>query len=240
MLIVPAICIQDGRCVCGSNYEPYKLVSDDPVDMAGRWMDRGAPLVHVLDLDGAQSGLPVNQDLIVQIAQRFPNLPLRVEGGISDLATIERYIKSGVNELVLGIQVAQDSKFVEGLCRAFPEKISFAMQRKEGKLISSDSDGQSKLPAAELIRSLAGKNIQSLIYRDLDSAGKAEGVNIDAITKLADVLSIPLVVSGGVTNMDDIRELYCEADKGITGVIVNRAFYDETLDLAEAQLYCEE
>ena len=237
MLVIPAIDLKDGKCVRlrQGRMDDETIFSDDPVAMAGKWVEAGARRLHIVDLNGAFDGKPVNGDVIKAIASTYPDLPIQVGGGIRDEDTIEAYIEAGVQYVILGTKAVSAPHFVSDVCVEFPNHIIVGLDAKDGKVAI---DGWSKLSGHDVIdlaKHFQDDGVEAIIYTDIGRDGMMTGVNVDATVKLASEISIPVVAAGGITNIDDIRRL-CEVfDEGIMGAITGRAIYEGTLDFAEAQ-----
>jgi len=237
LLVIPAIDLKDGKCVRlrQGRMDDVTVFSDDPVETAGRWVKAGARRLHVVDLNGARSGAPVNADAIEAIISAYPDLPVQVGGGIRDEDTIETYVNLGVRYVILGTKAVNAPHFVSDVCAEFPNHIIVGLDAKDGKVAI---DGWSKLSGHDVIdlaRKFQDMGVEAIVYTDIGRDGMMTGVNIDATVKLANAISIPVIASGGVTNLDDIRKLCAVADNGIVGAITGRAIYEGTLDFAEAQ-----
>lgn len=242
MNILPAIYLKQGKCVhlTGCKLDQYSIFSDDPVDRAGRWMDADVQELYLFDVDGAVQGNPVHQEQIIAIAQRFPNLVLHVEGGIRSELDVERYLKSGLKSVTLSSQAIEDPAFVAEMCKRFPECIKVSLNLIEGRVYTHAGQKESSLPAEVWAKQLSAADISALVYRDSLRVGTCEGCNIEEALKLAEASRVPLWVSGGVADMDDIRALYSESESGIETVVVSRALDEKVLSLKEAQDYCED
>jgi phosphoribosylformimino-5-aminoimidazole carboxamide ribotide isomerase len=242
MNIIPTINLMQGKCVhvSGEYLDTCHTFSDDPIDLAGRWMDRGVKDLYVFDVEGALRGEAKHRDIIISIAQRFPNLSLHVEGGIRSEASVEDYLKAGVKSVTLGSQAIDDPAFVVELCKRFPEQIKVSLTLNEGLVRTEGGKNISSISASVWASQLSGADIGALIYRDSARVGLCQGVNIDEAVRLAKVSRAPLWISGGVADMDDIRALYSESDVGIEAVLISRALDEKSLSLNEAQDYCEE
>lgn len=242
MLIIPVLYIKAGRCVqaSGKAFHEGSVVSDDPVDTAGRWMDAGVQCLHIFDVDGAQQGRAVNKALIIDIAQRFPNLVLHIEGGVRSLADIEAYLKAGSNKVVLSTKALEDPAFVSSLCKAFPERVIVSLNLTEDGVVSNAGSQLSALSAKEWLERYNAVGIAALILRDSERTGSLDGVNIEDSAALAEAALMPVWVAGGVSDMDDIKGLYAESELGIEGVMIGRALDEKRLSVIEAQQYCEE
>lgn len=241
MLVIPAIDLKDGQCVRLKQgvMEDSTVFGDDPVAMAGRWVDEGARRLHLVDLNGAFDGKPVNGEAVKAIAQAYKNLPIQIGGGIRDMQTIEAYLEAGVSYLIIGTKAVKEPEFVTQACREFPGHIIVGLDAKNG-LVATDGWAEvSSIQATELARRFEQDGVQSIVYTDISRDGMMQGVNIDATVQLARASSLPVIASGGVTNMDDIQALAAVAVEGIEGAITGRAIYEGTLDLKEAQHYLD-
>ncbi len=241
MLIIPAIDLKDGACVRlrQGRMDDSTVFSDDPVAMAGRWVDAGARRLHLVDLNGAFAGEPVNGGVVKAIAEAYPHLPIQIGGGIRDLKTIEAYIKAGVKYLIIGTKAVKEPGFVAEACKAFPGHIIVGLDAKNG-LVATDGWAEvSTVKATDLAKRFEQDGVSSIVYTDIDRDGMMQGVNVEATVAMAQASSIPVIASGGITNMDDIKQLQAMAHKGILGAITGRAIYEGTLNVAEAQAYCD-
>ncbi|HSH29788.1 MAG TPA: 1-(5-phosphoribosyl)-5-[(5-phosphoribosylamino)methylideneamino]imidazole-4-carboxamide isomerase [Thiohalobacter sp.] len=241
MLLIPAIDLKDGQCVRlrQGRMEDATVFSADPIEVAQRWVDAGARRLHLVDLNGAFAGQPVNADVIRRIAERFPELPIQVGGGIRDEDTVQTYLDAGVQYVIIGTKAVSTPHFINDLCMEFPGHIIVGLDARDGKVAI---DGWSKLSNHDVIdmaQRFERDGVEAIVYTDISRDGMMEGVNIDATVKLAQSITIPVIASGGVTNIEDIRRLCDVADEGIMGAIIGRALYEGTLDLAEAQKYVQ-
>ncbi|MDX1514433.1 MAG: 1-(5-phosphoribosyl)-5-[(5-phosphoribosylamino)methylideneamino]imidazole-4-carboxamide isomerase [Gammaproteobacteria bacterium] len=237
MLLIPAIDIKGGRCVRlrQGRMDEETVYSDDPVAMAARWVAAGARRLHVIDLDGAATGEPVNLELIRQIVEAHPGVPVQVGGGIRDDETIEAYINAGAEYVILGTKAVSAPHFVADTCVEFPGHIVVALDARDGKVAI---DGWSKLSnhdVLDLAQKFEREGVEGILFTDISRDGMLTGVNVEATAALAREISIPVIASGGVGGLDDIRLLCERAEDGIFGVITGRAIYDGTLDFAEGQ-----
>ena len=237
MLVIPAIDLKDGACVRLRQglMEDSTVFSDNPVATARRWVDAGARRLHLVDLNGAFAGEPVNGDAVTQIARAFPELPIQIGGGIRNLETIEHYVNAGVGFVIVGTQAVKQPDFVAEACAAFPGKIIVGLDAKNG-LVATDGWAEvSALQATDLARQFENDGVSAIVYTDIARDGMMQGVNVAATVAMAEASAIPVIASGGITNLDDIRALAQVADAGIVGAITGRAIYEGSLDLAEAQ-----
>jgi phosphoribosylformimino-5-aminoimidazole carboxamide ribotide isomerase len=237
MLLIPAIDLKDGKCVRlrQGRMEEDTVFSDDPVAVADRWVEVGARRLHVVDLNGAFAGRPVNAEAIRRIAEAHPDVPIQVGGGIRDDDTIELYLSMGVSYVILGTNAVNVPHFVGDACSEFPGHIMVGLDAKEGKVAI---DGWSKLSNHDVIdiaQRFEREGVEAIIYTDINRDGMMSGVNIDATVALARAITIPVIASGGVSKLEDIRRLCAVTNEGIMGAIVGRALYEGDLDLAEAQ-----
>ena len=237
MLVIPAIDLKDGACVRLRQglMEDSTVFSDDPLAMATRWVDAGARRLHLVDLNGAFAGEPVNGEAVTRIAAAYPQLPIQIGGGIRSLETIEHYLATGVSYVIIGTRAVKEPAFVAEACAAFPGRIIVGLDAKGG-LVATDGWAEvSEIRAAELARQFEGDGVSAIVYTDIARDGMMQGVNVEATVDMARASSIPVIASGGITNIDDIRALAAVAGAGIVGAITGRAIYENTLDLAEAQ-----
>lgn len=242
MLIIPAIDLKDGQCVRLRQglMEDSTVFSDDPVSMAQRWVDAGARRLHLVDLNGAFAGEPVNGKVVTDIAKAYPNLPVQIGGGIRDLETIEYYIRAGVSYVIIGTKAVKEPEFVAEACRAFPGKVIVGLDAKDG-LVATDGWAEvSELKATDLAKRFEADGVESIVYTDINRDGMMQGVNVEATVAMAQASSIPVIASGGITNIDDIKALHAVAHQGICGAITGRAIYEGSLDMAEAQAWCDQ
>jgi phosphoribosylformimino-5-aminoimidazole carboxamide ribotide isomerase len=237
MLLIPAIDIKDGKCVRlrQGRMEDSTIFSDDPLAMAERWVAAGARRLHLVDLNGAFAGEPVNREVVHAIAERFPDLPIQIGGGIRDIETAAAYIEAGVKYVIIGTRAVTTPHFVNELCVEFPGHVIVGLDAKDGKVAI---DGWSKLSGHDVIdlaQHFQHDGVVAIIYTDIGRDGMMSGVNIEATVRLAESIRIPVIASGGITNIDDIRALCGVASCGITAAITGRAIYEGTLDFTAGQ-----
>lgn len=237
MLVIPAIDLKDGKCVRlrQGRMDEVTHFSDDPVAMAGRWLSLGARRLHLVDLNGAFAGQPVNGEVIRAIATQYPDLPLEVGGGIRDLATIEAYLQAGVRYVIIGTQAIRQPEFVTQACRAFPERVILGLDAKDGWIATQGWAEITQFQVIDWSRRFADDGVQAIIYTDIGRDGMMTGPNLEATRALAEAISIPVIASGGVSRIEDIQALRALAECGVMGVITGRAIYEGTLDFAAAQ-----
>lgn len=242
MLIIPAIDLKDGQCVRLRRgvMEDSTVYGSDPVAMATRWVEAGARRLHLVDLNGAFAGKPVNGDAVKAIAKAFPKLPIQIGGGIRDAETIEHYLQAGVEFVIIGTKAVKEPEFIGAVCKQFPGHIIVGLDAKDG-LVATDGWAEvSTLKATDLAKRFEKDGVSAIVYTDIARDGMMQGVNVEATVAMAQASSIPVIASGGITNMDDIRALKAAAGVGILGAITGRAIYEDTLDVKEAQAFCDQ
>ncbi len=237
MLLIPAIDLKDGKCVRlrQGRMEDSTVFSDDPVAMAARWVEAGARRLHLVDLNGAFAGQPVNAQVIRRIAQTFPDLPIQVGGGIRDEQTVEAYLDAGVQFVIIGTKAVQEPGFVNDLCAEYPGHIIVGLDAKDGRVAVNGWSKLSKHDVIDLARIFERYGVEAIVYTDISRDGMMQGVNIEATVRLAQAISIPVIASGGVSTLDDVRALCAVEKEGIMGAIIGRALYDGAIDLVAAQ-----
>ncbi len=242
MLLIPAIDIKDGKCVRlrQGRMDDETIYAENPLDMAKRWVDAGARRLHLVDLDGALAGNPVNANVVHNIAETFPDIPIQIGGGIRDADTIQAYLDAGVNYVIIGTKAVTAPHFVSDVCLEFPGHIIVGLDAKNGKVAT---DGWSKLShhdVNDMAKHFEDDGVVSIIFTDIDRDGMMNSVNTEATVELCKHITIPVIASGGISNLDDIRSLSEVAEEGIEGAITGRAIYEGTLDFAEAQKLADE
>ena len=221
--------------------EDATVFSEDPGAMARHWVDKGGRRLHLVDLNGAFAGKPVNAAAIKSIVSAVGgDIPIQLGGGIRDLETIERYLDNGIDYVIIGTAAVKSPGFLHEACYAFPGQVMVGLDAKDGKVAV---DGWSKLTGHDVI-DLAKKfedyGVEAVVYTDIGRDGMLTGVNIEATVALAQALRIPVIASGGITNLEDVNRLCAVEDEGIMGAITGRAIYEGTLDFAAAQALADE
>ena len=241
MLLIPAIDLKEGKCVRlrQGRMEDDTVFSDDPVAVAGKWVEQGAKRIHLVDLDGAFAGKPKNADVIHAIVEAFPDVPVQIGGGIRDEETIQGYLNAGIQYVIIGTKAVTEPHFISDIGMEFPGHIIVGLDAKEGKVAI---DGWSKLSrhsVVDLAQQFESDGVEAIIYTDIARDGMMQGVNVEATAELARAIRIPVIASGGITNIDDIHALGKVAEDGILGAITGRAIYEGTLDFSEAEKIAE-
>ena len=243
MLLIPAIDLKDGHCVRlkQGDMNASTTFSEDPAQMARRWVDAGARRLHLVDLNGAFAGKPVNEGAIKSIlAAVGEDIPVQLGGGVRDLDTIERYLDDGLSFIIIGTAAVKNPGFLRDACSAFGGHIIVGLDARDGKVAT---DGWSKLTGHEVVdlgKKFQDYGVEGLSYTDIGRDGTLSGINIDATVKLARALTIPVFASGGLSKLSDIEQLCAVEDQGIEGVICGRAIYSGDLDFAQAQARADE
>jgi len=237
MLIIPAIDLKDGHCVRleQGRMDTATVFSDAPAKMASQWVAKGARRLHVVDLNGAHQGRPINEQAVKDIiAAVDSDIPVQLGGGIRDLDTIERYLDDGVSFVIIGTAAVKNPGFLHEACDAFPGHIIVGLDAKDGKVATDGWSRLTKHDVIDLAKRFQDYGVEAVIYTDIGRDGMMTGVNIEATVRLAQALAIPVIASGGLNSLDDVRKL-CEVEgEGITGAITGRAIYEGKLDFAAA------
>jgi len=235
MIIFPAIDLKEGKCVRLEQglMEKDTVYSDNPAAMARHWQDEGGEFLHLVDLDGAFAGVPKNKAAIEAIVAAV-DIPTELGGGIRDLETIEAYLKLGVDRVILGTVAKENPALVAEACRSFPGQIVVGIDAKNGQVAVRGWAEVTEKKATELAREMEGFGVTAIIYTDIARDGMMQGPNLAATRALAEAISIPVIASGGVSSLDDIRNLLEIEPYGVAGVITGKAIYSGSLDLREA------
>ena len=235
MIIIPAIDLKEGKAVRLSQgrMEEATVYSGDPVEVALRWQSMGAERLHIVDLDAAVSGLPRNKDVVKRICAAV-SMEIELGGGIRNEATASEYMDSGVRYLILGTAAVRDPSFRDGCCRRWPGQVVVGIDAHDGMVAVQGWTEGTALSAVELARSLDSSTVHAIVYTDISRDGMLTGPNIVETAKLAQSVSIPVIASGGMSRIDDVKNLLAVESSGIMGIIIGRALYTGDIDLKEA------
>jgi phosphoribosylformimino-5-aminoimidazole carboxamide ribotide isomerase len=237
MQLIPAIDLKNGKCVRlrQGRMDDETIFSDDPLAVARRWVEAGSRRLHLVDLDGAVAGVPINADIVGRIAETHPGVDIQVGGGIRSFEVIQTYLDVGVDYVIIGTQAVREPNFVDDACLEFPGHIVVGLDAREG-LVATDGWAETSTEQANaLAQRFEDAGVESIVFTDIGRDGMMSGVNVAATADLARAIGIPVIASGGVSTLDDVRALCAVAGDGISGAIVGRALYEGSLDLAEAQ-----
>ena len=242
MLVIPAIDLKDGHCVRlkQGRMDEVTVYDEDPVAVAAQWVEAGCRRLHVVDLDGAGSGAPVNHAVIKRICAQHPELDVQLGGGIRDEETIDRYLDDGVRYIILGTKAVTAPHFVADVAVEYPGHIIVGLDAKDGKVAV---DGWSKLSHHDLFdlaQQFERDGVEAIVYTDISRDGMMTGSNVESTVALAQSVHIPVIASGGISDLEDIRALAEVSSEGIIGAITGRALYEGKLDFKEAQALADE
>ena len=237
MILIPAIDLKDGQCVRlrQGRMDDDTVFSDNPVEMAGKWYDAGARRLHLVDLNGAFEGKPVNGEIIQDITKTYPDLPVEIGGGIRSVETVEAYLDAGVAYVIIGTKAVEDPDFVTQLCKQFPGHVIVGLDAVDGKVATKGWAEVTDVDLFDLSKRFENDGVESIIYTDINRDGMMQGANVENTAALAQAISIPVIASGGIHNLDDVEALCKVAHHGISGAITGRAIYEGTLDFAAGQ-----
>ena len=241
MLLIPAIDLKNGTAVRLRQGKMDDVTEyGNPVEMAQRWVKAGARRIHLVDLDGAVSGKPENRQIVHDIVEACPGVPIQIGGGIRDEDTVAAYIEAGVQYVIIGTRAVTHPHFVNEMCLEFPNHVIVGLDAKDGKVAISGWSKLSKHDVIDMAQHFEEDGVASIIYTDISKDGMMNGFNAESTVKLAQAVRIPVIASGGVTNLDDVRKLCEVEDEGVEGAIIGRALYEGGIDFAEAQKLADE
>ena len=240
MILIPAIDLKEGKCVRlrQGRMDDATVFSDDPVAMAAHWREQGARRLHIVDLDGAFAGEPRNRDLIKNMVAAMGDVPVQVGGGVRTREVIDAYLQAGVAGVIVGTKAIQEPEFLEEASRAYPAKVWFGLDARNGQVATDGWDNTSALLATDLACAAAQLPVAGVVYTDIDRDGMMSGLNVEATAALAEACGLPVVASGGVTTLEDLSTLkaaFAGHAELLFGAITGRAIYEGTLDLAAGQ-----
>ena len=229
--------LKDGLCVRlrQGRMEDDTVFSDDPVAVAEQWVKLGAKRLHMVDLNGAFEGKPMNAEVVHRVCQKFPDLVVQIGGGIRDAETIQAYLETGVQYTIIGTKAVKEPEFVKQVCAQFPGHIIVGLDAKDGMVATDGWAEVSTMEVTELAKQFEDHGVSAIVYTDISRDGMMSGVNVEATSALANAINIPVIASGGITNLDDLKALGDTGNKGIIGAITGRAIYEGTLDFQAGQ-----
>ncbi|MEM8779304.1 MAG: 1-(5-phosphoribosyl)-5-[(5-phosphoribosylamino)methylideneamino]imidazole-4-carboxamide isomerase [Cyanobacteria bacterium P01_G01_bin.49] len=235
MDVIPAIDLLEGRCVrlYQGDYEQSQVYNENPVEVARQWANEGATRLHLVDLDGAKQGKPINLDTIEAIVRAI-DIPVQVGGGLRDRQSIAQLINIGVDRTIVGTIAVENPALVEQLCQEFPGKIAVGIDARKGKVATRGWLETSEVLATDLAQEMAKFGVAAIIYTDIHRDGTLQGPNREALRELATHLDIPVIASGGVSSLTDVLGLLGLESIGVTGVIIGKALYTGNISLIEA------
>jgi phosphoribosylformimino-5-aminoimidazole carboxamide ribotide isomerase len=234
MFTIPAVDIKDGKCVrlIQGKMDKEIIYSDDPAEMAKKWEDLGAGLLHVVDLNGAIEGNTVNKKSIESILKNI-SIPIEVGGGIRDMETVETFINMGVQKIILGTAAKENPDFVKTACKNFPGRIVVGIDAKDGFVAVRGWVEKTEQKATEMAKKLEEFGVSAIIFTDVMRDGMLEGPNVERTRELAEFINIPVIASGGISELRDIENTLALKKYGVVGVIVGRALYDKKIDFKD-------
>jgi phosphoribosylformimino-5-aminoimidazole carboxamide ribotide isomerase len=235
LIVIPAIDIKNGRCVRlkQGRMSDETVYSDFPEEIAARWYNQGAERIHIVDLDGAVKGRPVNSETIRKIVKAV-TVPTQLGGGIRDMDTIKAYLDFGITQVILGTIAYRNPELVTDACNLFLGRIILGIDASKGRVAVEGWIEKTETAPVEMAKRFENDGISAIIYTDIQRDGMTSGPNIEATKELAEAITIPVIASGGISGTDDIRRVMSLEEYGVTGVITGRAIYEGTMDLAEA------
>ena len=236
MLIIPAIDLKDGKCVRlrEGKMDQETIFSSSPIDVAGSWLKKGAEFLHIVDLDGAINGNPVNKNLIKEIVSKHSDLSVQIGGGIRSFDTAQEYLNAGADRIVIGTYAVKKPDFMHKLCDNFPNQIILGIDAKDGLVKTDGWLGISSITPYELAKQYEGLPIYAIIFTDISRDGMMKGININATIELASSTSIPVIASGGISNLNEIQALASVDSTKLHGVICGRSLYEKAFTLEDA------
>jgi len=235
LIIIPAIDLKNGLCVRLKQGQMSKetVYSQVPQEMAIKWYEKGAERLHIVDLDGAVKGKPVNSEVIRSIVHAIP-IPIQLGGGIRDMETIQTYLDLGIHQIILGTVAYKDPEFVSLACQRFPDKIIIGIDAKKGQVAVEGWTEETDMTPEELAKKYEEMGISAIVYTDIQRDGMSTGPNVQATKDLAKAINIPVIASGGISEIGDVKKILPLSKYGVMGMITGKALYEGALDLTEA------
>lgn len=233
MLVIPAIDLKEGKCVRlrEGKMDEETIFSEDPLSTAGSWFSQGAELLHIVDLDGAINGKPVNHEIIYSIASEFPQKRIQVGGGIRNFDSASNYLEKGIERVIMGTSAVEDPDMLKAFCNRYPQRLVLGIDALEGLVKTQGWLKGSEITPSDLVKKFEEDPVAAIIFTDISKDGMMMGPNIEATTELAQQTNIPVIASGGVSSLDHIKQLADQ--KTISGVICGRALYEEAFTYSD-------
>lgn len=240
-IVFPAVDIADGKCVrlLQGRFGTETVYSDDPVKVAIGFCRAGARWLHIVDLDGAKTGIPANRDLVIEVV-KAASCPVQAGGGMRSLDDVEEVLAAGANRAVLGTVALEDPEAMAKACKRYGERIAVSLDARGGELASHGWTVGTGVPVLEAVRSFEDAGVSWFIYTDVDRDGTLSGPDVAGLMRLAETTKLPVIASGGVSSLDDLRTVARLKNEGIAGAIVGRAFYENKFDVQGAMLAADE
>ena len=240
MIIYPAIDIIDGKCVRLSkgDYSLKTIYSDNLQNIAKNWVNNGTRFLHIVDLDGAKAGNPVNIKNILEIRKLFPNIFIQIGGGIRDIDSIEKYLNYGIDRIILGTKVLKNKNFILSLNKSLRDRVAIDIAIKDGKLAGDGWEKTEKENVESFIEFLEQNGIKMFVITDISKDGMMEGINATSINSILKYITTNAIISGGVTTIDDVKTILAMNKSRINGMIIGKALYENKIKLSEAINEC--
>ena len=234
MLVIPAIDLKEGKCVRlrEGKMDEETIFSDDPLSTAASWFSQGAELLHIVDLDGAVSGKPMNQEIIFDIASQFPEKRIQIGGGIRNFQSATQYLEQGIERVIMGTAAVEDPEMLREFCNSYPNRLVLGIDALHGQVKTQGWLKGSNITPLELVKDFDGEPIAAVIFTDISKDGMMSGPNVNATLELAKQTDIPVIASGGVSSLEHLKQL--SNDNILFGAICGRALYESAFTYSEA------
>ena len=234
MLVIPAIDLKEGKCVRlrEGKMDEETIFSDDPLSTAASWFKQGAELLHIVDLDGAVSGKPMNQEIIFEIASQFPEKRIQIGGGIRNFQSASHYLEQGIERVIMGTAAVEDPEMLREFCNSYPNRLVLGIDALHGQVKTQGWLKGSSITPLELVKDFDGEPIAAVIFTDISKDGMMSGPNVNATLELAKQTDIPVIASGGVSSLEHLKQLSNE--NILFGAICGRALYESAFTYSEA------
>jgi len=235
VIVIPAVDIKGGKCVRLEQgfMNRETIFSDHPEEMALQWEGKGAERLHLVDLDGAVHGRPINKSVIKKVVDRV-SIPVQLGGGIRELDTIEEYINLGIDQIIIGTAAYKDPKLVKAACKRYPGRVILAIDSRDNHVSVEGWTEPTSITSIDLAKRFEDMGIAAIIYTDIDRDGMKRGLDIDAIRRFASNINVPIIAAGGISLLGDIEDIVELEGNGVSGIIIGRALYDGSIKLEQA------